>query len=107
MRLNSWTPRPMWEYRTYWPETPQGLEEEVLESLKKVEDLNQGEHVNQSDTRRLVTWGNYAWVTTWAGWQKPRYTWRRWRTVAGSLPVPPAIECSVLKWTMRKNGGLC
>uniref|UniRef100_G1Q7M2 Interferon induced protein with tetratricopeptide repeats 1B n=1 Tax=Myotis lucifugus TaxID=59463 RepID=G1Q7M2_MYOLU len=39
-----------------------GQNEEVLESLKKVEDLIQGEHANQSDMRRLVTWGKYAWL---------------------------------------------
>lgn len=39
-----------------------GQNKEALESLKEAEDLIQQEHTNQSDTKRLVTWGNYAWL---------------------------------------------
>lgn len=69
-----------------------GQNEEAPENLKEA-DLIQGEHANQSDMRgwlpRAVMPGC---VITWAGWQKPRFTWRRWGTLSGSLPVPPAIE---------------
>ncbi|KAM6182269.1 interferon-induced protein with tetratricopeptide repeats 1B-like [Erethizon dorsatum] len=40
----------------------QGQNDEALQSLKEAEDLIQTEHVNQSEKRNLVTWGNYAWV---------------------------------------------
>ena len=39
-----------------------GQKEEAAESLKEAEDLIQGEHANQPDSRKLVTWGNYAWL---------------------------------------------
>ncbi|XP_039077947.1 interferon-induced protein with tetratricopeptide repeats 1-like [Hyaena hyaena] len=39
-----------------------GQNQEALGSLKEAEDLIEQEHGNQSDVRRLVTWGNYAWL---------------------------------------------
>ncbi|XP_054428790.1 interferon-induced protein with tetratricopeptide repeats 1-like isoform X2 [Pteronotus mesoamericanus] len=39
-----------------------GQNKEALQSLKAAEDLIQTEHARQSDVRRLVTWGNYAWL---------------------------------------------
>lgn len=39
-----------------------GQNKEALESLKEAEALIQQEHTNKSDTKRLVTWGNYAWL---------------------------------------------
>ncbi|KAM4851975.1 interferon-induced protein with tetratricopeptide repeats 1B [Thomomys bottae] len=40
----------------------QGQDEEALQSLKEAEDLIQRQHADLSDTRSLVTWGNYAWL---------------------------------------------
>ncbi|XP_054428788.1 interferon-induced protein with tetratricopeptide repeats 1-like [Pteronotus mesoamericanus] len=39
-----------------------GQNKEALQSLQAAEDLVQKEHARQSDVRRLVTWGNYAWL---------------------------------------------
>ncbi|XP_054428382.1 interferon-induced protein with tetratricopeptide repeats 1B-like [Pteronotus mesoamericanus] len=39
-----------------------GQNKEALQSLQAAEDLVQTEHARQSDVRRLVTWGNYAWL---------------------------------------------
>ena len=39
-----------------------GQNTEALQSLKQAEDLIQREHADQSEVRRLVTWGNYAWL---------------------------------------------
>uniref|UniRef100_A0A8D0ZUP8 Interferon induced protein with tetratricopeptide repeats 3 n=2 Tax=Sus scrofa TaxID=9823 RepID=A0A8D0ZUP8_PIG len=39
-----------------------GQNEGALKSLKDAEDLTQQEHTDQSEVRRLVTWGNYAWL---------------------------------------------
>ncbi|XP_006926026.1 interferon-induced protein with tetratricopeptide repeats 1 [Pteropus alecto] len=39
-----------------------GQNKEALESLKEAETLIQQERTNQSNTKRLVTWGNYAWL---------------------------------------------
>ncbi|XP_030191463.1 interferon-induced protein with tetratricopeptide repeats 2 [Lynx canadensis] len=39
-----------------------GHDEAALECLQRAEELILREHAEQADIRRLVTWGNYAWV---------------------------------------------
>ncbi|KAM5320607.1 interferon-induced protein with tetratricopeptide repeats 1B-like isoform 2-T2 [Glossophaga mutica] len=39
-----------------------GQNKEALQSLNQAEDLFQTKHAGQSEVRRLVTWGNYAWL---------------------------------------------
>lgn len=39
-----------------------GHNEAALECLQQAEELVQREHSDQAEIRRLVTWGNYAWV---------------------------------------------
>nr|KAF6456469.1 interferon induced protein with tetratricopeptide repeats 1 [Rousettus aegyptiacus] len=82
-----------------------GQNKEALESLKEAEDLIQQEPTNQSDTKRLVTWGNYAWLYYHLGnLGEVQITWTKWKTLARKLPVPPAIDWRVLRWTVRKVG---
>lgn len=39
-----------------------GESKAALECLGQAEDLRKSEHNDQSEIRRLVTWGNYAWI---------------------------------------------
>ncbi|XP_045710354.1 interferon-induced protein with tetratricopeptide repeats 1-like [Phyllostomus hastatus] len=44
-----------------------GQNKEALQSLKQAEDLIQKEQDDQAHVRRLVTWGNYAWLYYYMG----------------------------------------
>ncbi|XP_040840569.1 interferon-induced protein with tetratricopeptide repeats 1B-like, partial [Ochotona curzoniae] len=47
----------------------QGRNDDALDSLNNARESLKREHIDQSDVRCLVTWGNYAWVY---------YHMRRW-----------------------------
>lgn len=89
-----------------------GQNKEALESLKKAEDLTQQEHAQQSDMRRLVTWGNYAWLYYHMGrladtkvyLDKVENTCKNFASPSGYRMECPEMDCEE-GWALLKCGG--
>ncbi|XP_066206078.1 interferon-induced protein with tetratricopeptide repeats 1B-like isoform X2 [Saccopteryx leptura] len=89
-----------------------GQNKEALESLKEAEDLQQPENPGQSDVRRLVTWGNYAWLYYHMGrlseaqiyLDKVENTCKKFASVSCYSVECPEMDCEE-GWALLKCGG--
>ncbi|KAM8775041.1 interferon-induced protein with tetratricopeptide repeats 1B-like isoform 2-T2 [Rhynchonycteris naso] len=89
-----------------------GQNKEALESLKEAEDLQQPEKAGQSDVRRLVTWGNYAWLYYHMGrpaeaqiyLDKVENTCKKFAGVSCYAVECPEMDCEE-GWALLKCGG--
>ncbi|KAM8780291.1 interferon-induced protein with tetratricopeptide repeats 1-like [Rhynchonycteris naso] len=89
-----------------------GQNKEALESLKEAEDLLQPENAGQSDVRRLVTWGNYAWLYYHMGrpaeaqiyLDKVESTCKKFASASRYTVECPEMDCEE-GWALLKCGG--
>lgn len=89
-----------------------GQNEEALQSLKQAEDLSQTEHAGQSEVRRLVTWGNYAWLYYRMGrleeaqiyLDKVESTCKKFASPSCYSVESPDMDCEE-GWALLKCGG--
>ncbi|XP_044095381.1 interferon-induced protein with tetratricopeptide repeats 3 [Neovison vison] len=86
-----------------------GHHEAALESLRRAEELIQREHPEQADTRSLVTWGNFAWVSYLLGRHVDAQMYvDKVRRVCEKFSNPYSVECPELDceegWTWLKCG---
>ncbi|XP_036903305.1 interferon-induced protein with tetratricopeptide repeats 1-like, partial [Sturnira hondurensis] len=89
-----------------------GQNMEALQSLKQAEDLRQTEHVGQSEVRRLVTWGNYAWLYYHMGrleeaqiyLDKVESTCKKFASPSCYTVESPEMDCEE-GWALLKCGG--
>ncbi|XP_007079339.2 interferon-induced protein with tetratricopeptide repeats 3 isoform X2 [Panthera tigris] len=87
-----------------------GHNEAALECLQQAEELVQREHSDQAEIRRLVTWGNYAWVYYHLGRLTDAQIYvDKVKQVCGKFSNPYSMECPELDceegWTLLKCGG--
>ncbi|XP_053779129.1 interferon-induced protein with tetratricopeptide repeats 1 [Desmodus rotundus] len=89
-----------------------GQNTEALQSLKQAEDLIQREHADQSEVRRLVTWGNYAWLYHHMGsleeaqiyLDKVENTCKKFASPSRYTVESPDMDCEE-GWALLKCGG--
>ncbi|XP_066095508.1 interferon-induced protein with tetratricopeptide repeats 1 [Saccopteryx bilineata] len=88
-----------------------GQNKEALESLKEAEDLLQPENAGQSDVRRLVAWGNYAWLYYHMGrpaeaqiyLDKVEHTCKKFASASCYAVECPEMDCEE-GWALLKCG---
>ncbi|KAM5321212.1 interferon-induced protein with tetratricopeptide repeats 1-like [Glossophaga mutica] len=89
-----------------------GQNKEALQSLNQAEDLFQTEHAGQSEVRRLVTWGNYAWLYYHTGrleeaqiyLDKVESTCKKFASPSCYSVESPDMDCEE-GWALLKCGG--
>lgn len=86
-----------------------GENEAALECLRQAEDLRKPEHNDQAEIRRLVTWGNYAWIYYHMGHLSEAQAYAdKVRQVCQKFANPYSMECPELDceegWTRLKCG---
>lgn len=86
-----------------------GENEAALECLGQAEDLRKPEHNDQAEIRRLVTWGNYAWIYYHMGHLSEAQAYAdKVRQVCQKFANPYSMECPELDceegWTRLKCG---
>ncbi|XP_039077946.1 interferon-induced protein with tetratricopeptide repeats 3 [Hyaena hyaena] len=87
-----------------------GHNEAALECLRRAEELVQREHSDQAEIRKLVTWGNYAWVYYHLGrFADAQMYVDKVKQVCEKFSNPYSMECPELDceegWTLLKCGG--
>ncbi|XP_021070111.1 interferon-induced protein with tetratricopeptide repeats 3 [Mus pahari] len=86
-----------------------GESEAALECLGQAEALRESEHNDQAEIRRLVTWGNYAWIYYRMGRLSEAQAYvDKVRQVCQKFANPYSMECPELDceegWTRLKCG---
>ncbi|KAL1787884.1 interferon-induced with tetratricopeptide repeats 1 [Sigmodon hispidus] len=86
-----------------------GENEAALECLRQAEDLLKPKQDDKAEIKRLVTWGNYAWVYYYMGQFSEAQTYvDKVRNVCMNFANPYSMECPELDceegWTRLKCG---
>ncbi|XP_004632163.2 interferon-induced protein with tetratricopeptide repeats 1B-like isoform X2 [Octodon degus] len=102
---------PMYNLQAY-VEHLKGHNDKALQSLEDAESLIQKEHADQSDTKSLVTWSNYAWVCYHLGrladarmyLDKVESTCKKLASPFRFQMACPEVDCEE-GWALLKCGG--